>query len=344
MRSDGAVVPRDMSLLAGLQAENTTLRARVEWMQGILHGAIDHAIITLDINGLVTSLNPGARRLFGEEAELVGRPCDILSAPADRPPGALRDTLRRAIESGPVDIEHWHVRRDGVRFWASGTVTPLHDTTGGGACGFLCILRDRTDLREAAERRELLMAEMGHRTRNILSLVQAVAALCRRHAGDGADFLAMFDERLIALANAHDLLATTDGHDALLAEVIETALRPFAGEPDRIVIEGPPVVLEAATAVIVGLAVHELVTNAVKHGALSGSTGRVLVTSRLAEAAAGGIELTWRESGGPPVNPPTRRGFGTHLLERGMPAGGSARLEFLTDGLQYRLTLPLAAS
>lgn len=145
------------------------------------------------------------------------------------------------------------------------------------------------------------------------------------------------------LARSNDVLTRSDWHDAPLPDVIGTALGAYSSDPGRITIEGPSVTLAANSAVTVSLSFHELVTNAVKYGALSAPTGRVDVSWTVTQArkAGGKVEITWRERGGPPVEPPQRRGFGSQLLEKGMPPGGMVKLDFQPEGLECRICLPL---
>jgi PAS domain S-box-containing protein len=310
----------------------------------ILDSAIDHAIITLDIEGRITGWNAGAQQIMGyAEAEILGRSGEIVFTSDDRAAGRFTVELCRAIEHGRATNERWHLRQDGTRFWASGTMMPLLDADGAPQ-GFLNILRDRTEARAEAERRELLMAEMDHRIKNTFSTVQAVAIQTGRHAPTTADFLATFGARLKALARSHEVLIRSGWENAPLRDVVEGALAAYGGEPGRIAIEGMPVLLPADLVVTVSLAFHELATNAVKHGALSRPSGSVSVAWAVGPAGKGArrVEIVWRERGGPPVRPPERRGFGSQLLEQGIrsQANGTVQLDFQPEGLECRIGLP----
>ena len=331
--------------IAELEAEVRALRERDARARLILDSATDYAIITLDPEGGITSWNAGARNIMGyAEAEVLGRPGDIVFTSEDRASRKFAGELRRAVEAGRATNERWHLRRDGTRFWASGMMMPLLDADGT-LQGFLNILRDRTDVQAATERRELLMAEMSQRIKNTFAMVQAVAAQTYRHAGTAAEFQAAFGGRLMALARSNDVLTRADWHDAPLQDVIGSALDAH-GEPGRITVEGPPVLLDATLAVAVSLAFHELATNAVKHGALSVPAGRVDVSWTITPARNDGsrVDVVWRERGGPAVTPPQRRGFGSHLLERGVPRGGTIKLDFQPGGLECRICLPLSGA
>jgi PAS domain S-box-containing protein len=331
--------------IAELEAEIGALREQDARARLILDSATDYAIITLDIDGCITSWNAGAQNIMGyAEAEVLGWSGDVVFTAEDRANGKFAVELRRAVETGRASNERWHLRRDGTRFWASEMMMPLLDADGRPR-GFLNILRDRTEVQEAMERRELLMAQMSHRIRNTFATVQAVAAQTQRHAGTAAEFQAAFGARLMVLARSNDMLIRADWHDAPLRDVIEGALDAYGGEPARITVEGPPVLLAASLAVTVSLAFHELATNAVKHGALSVPAGRVDVswtTTSPTRKCGSRIEIVWRERGGPAVDPPQRRGFGSQLLERGMPSGGTVKLDFRPKGLECRICLPLS--
>lgn len=336
----------DAARIAQLEAENAALRAQVRQSQLILDSAIDYAIITMDADGCVTSWNTGAERILGyAEVEILGRSGEIVFTSEDRANGRFTTELCRAIETGSARNERWHLRRDGTRFWASGMMMPLLDA-GGQPQGFLNILRDRTEAQAEVEHRELLMAEMNHRIKNTFATVQAVAAQTQRHAKTVADFQAAFRARLMVLARSHDVLIRADWQDAPLREVIESALKAYGDEPGRVTVEGAAVLLASNLAVTVGLAFHELATNAVKHGALSAPDGRVDVAWTITPARKGAnrVNILWRERGGPVVQPPQHRGFGSQLLEKGMSPGGTARLDFPPDGVECRICLPLGSA
>ena len=315
-----------------MEAELLAIRAQEVRAGLILDSATDYAIITLDANGCVTSWNVGAQAIMGyAETEILGRSGDIIFTAEDRANGRFTTELRRAAETGRASNERWHLRRDGTRFWASGLMMPLLDS-GGQPQGFLNILRDRTEVQAAVERRELQMAEMSHRINNTFAMVQAVATQTRRHTETAAEFGSVFGARLGVLARSNDVLTRTDWHDAPLRDVIDSALAAHGGEPGCITVEGPSVLLGASLAVAVSLSFHELATNAVKYGALSVPAGRVEVSWTISRPRKGGkVDIVWREHGGPAVEPPVRRGFGSNLLEKGIPACGTVKLEFPTQ-------------
>ncbi len=331
--------------VAVLAAENAVLRAQVGRAQSILDSAIDHAIITLDGDGLITGWNAGAESILGYvEAEILGRSGEIVFTSEDRANNRFATEMRRAFEAGSANNERWHVRRDGTRFWASGTMLPLLDEDGQPH-GFLNIMRDQTAVQADMERQALLMAEMNHRIKNTFTVVQAVAAQTRRHSPASGDFQTAFEARLASLARSHDVLIRSDWEDTPLRELIVSALSAYDEGAGRITIEGSSVMLPACRAVMVSLAFHELATNAVKHGALSVAQGRVQVTWTSTPVGPGPkrVDIVWREQDGPLVQPPVRRGFGSQLLEKGMSSLGTVRLDFKPEGLECAIRLPLGA-
>ena len=331
--------------MAALSAENAALHAQVVQARLLLNSAVDHAIITMDLDGRVTGWNMGAQRILGyREAEILGRSGEIVFTSEDRAIGRFATEMHWALETGSALNERWHLRRDGTRFWASGTMLPLLDE-GGRPEGFLNILRDRTEAQAEVERRALLVSEMNHRIKNTFATVRAVAAQTMRHTPDPVAFQDAFNSRLQVLSRSHDVLVSAEGHDACLHALIESALEAYVGEQGRISVEGPPVLLVADMAITVSLAFHELATNAVKYGALSVPQGRVAVTWTIVLSCHGDsqVNVLWRERGGPPVQQPKRRGFGSKLLEKSL-GSNSVHLDFQQDGLECRICLPLAGN
>lgn len=194
--------------------------------------------------------------------------------------------------------------------------------------------------RKAIEaRQKLLLDELNHRVKNTLATVQSIAAQSLREASDVESVRVNFENRLIALSQAHNLLTRDGWRGANLAELVLTELRPYRGAADeRIEMQGPAVWLAPNTAVALGMALHELTTNAVKYGALSNPNGRIVLEWELAEQnpEADRLTLRWREMDGPPVAPPTRRGFGTRLIVGGLAhqLNGSVDLDFAPEGVR----------
>jgi PAS domain S-box-containing protein len=190
----------------------------------------------------------------------------------------------------------------------------------------------------------LLVNELNHRVKNTLTIVQSIAAQTMRGADVSDRARSAFETRLAALAAAHDLLTTERWESASLRQVIEKAGRGCGATGGRLRIEGPEIRLQPRTAVSVAMAVHELCTNAVKYGALSNETGTVTIRwDTSGQEGEERLRLVWQESGGPPVTPPDRRGFGTRMIERGLASdlGGTARIAFEPAGVLCTIEAPL---
>ena len=194
--------------------------------------------------------------------------------------------------------------------------------------------------RRAEEAKELLLNEMKHRVKNTLATVKAIAWQTFRDSSIGAR--AAFGARIQALASAHDLLTLRNWDGALVEAVIESALDPFReSNRERFRVSGPPASLDANKALMTSMILHELGTNAVKYGAFSNAEGVVSVEWELS-AERDRLRLQWRESGGPPVQPPQRRGFGSMMIERAIEGhGGATHIEFAPTGVVYDLDIPL---
>ncbi len=192
---------------------------------------------------------------------------------------------------------------------------------------------------QAEEAKRLLIGESNHRIKNTLATVQALSTQTLRRAP--ADERDAFLARLRALGEAHDLLTLEDWHQARLTDIVARALKPFHTRPeDPFIIDGPALSVPSQGSLSLTLCLHELATNAAKYGALSNDTGRVyLVWKLVADGDKPHLRISWRESGGPPVTPPSRKGFGSLLIEASFPAGRT--LEFHPDGVRCTLELPL---
>ena len=197
-------------------------------------------------------------------------------------------------------------------------------------------------LREvASQRQELLIAELNHRVRNILAVIRAVVLQSRGSATSINDFAQIIGGRIQALARAHDQITDSSFAAQSLEGLIRTEAEAYVGEKaGRVELSGPPVLVNAEAFSTLALVMHEMVTNSAKYGALSDSTGVVTVDWAVDERSCCAID--WRESGGPPVQSPTRRGFGSTIIERSIPheLGGEASLDWRLKGLEAHFVLP----
>ena len=236
--------------------------------------------------------------------------------------------LAGAIEKYPADKL---VRADGSSFWLKREVRPWRDNQGRIG-GLVISWEDITASKQAEERQHMLMREVLHRTKNLLAVVQSIAAGTFRRTKDPAQ--QAFLSRLHALANAHGLLTDAAGEGAMLDDIARGQLAGFVG---AVSIDGPPVFLKPSAAQSFALVIHELATNAAKHGALSSPAGSV--TIRWAVCSNSGtpkLRFLWEEKGGPPVVKPSHKGFGTVLLEHAIAGIDSApSIDFARTGLRY---------
>ena len=324
------------------------LRDSEERYRLIVDSARDYAIFTTDLKGRITTWNRGAREVLGwEEADAIGRPNAILYTPEDHLVGVPEAEMAEALAKGRAEHDRWHLRADGVRIWGTEVVTPLQDANGV-THGFLKILRDRTTQKREEEQRRLLLAELNHRVKNTLAIVQSFVTQTARGTASAAVLREALGTRLDALATLHDLLTREAWRGTGLADVVYATLAPYDDNVEHAQVRGPELRLVPNAALVLSMALHELATNAAKYGALSVPDGRVEVTWRLDRPAEGAgsamLDLLWRECGGPPVAPSPRRGFGSRLIEASVTyqLGGTVRLAFKPEGVECRFQVPLS--
>ncbi len=252
----------------------------------------------------------------------------------------LAAAIAEAIERGGRYAHQYRVRRrDGQYYWleANGRVDLAPD---GRPLSFPGVLLDIEERRAAEENMRLLNGELAHRLKNVLAVVQSVTRQTLRNASDVQTASENLSARLVALGAATDVLTNASWRSADLKELVERALAPHGQLGQRILLDGPSVTLQPQVAVSLVLALHELATNAAKYGALSNDAGTVAVDWRVdGEGPEARFHLTWQERGGPPVQAPTRRGFGSTLIERSLKSyfGGTAVTEFQPEGLVFTL-------
>lgn len=216
-------------------------------------------------------------------------------------------------------------------------------SSSGEFLGMIGVNIDISERQRADAQRELLLAELNHRVKNTLAVVQAMAHQTFRSAGVAREPRQAFENRLMALAAAHNLLTASNWENAALSDIARDTLVAGGAFKDRVEIGGPRVLLPPREALALAMALHELTTNAVKYGALSNDQGRVELVWSRGEGAVPILLIRWRESGGPPVQgPPERRGFGSVLLERSLQEdlGGKVALAYGRDGLSCAIELP----
>ena len=324
---------------------DVTDRRETEQRLSAIIESSDDAIISKNLDGVITTWNSGAERVFGYTAqEAIGHSVTMLMPPdrVDEEPGILA-RIRRGER-----IEHYDTvrrRKDGSLVDISLSISPIKDLDGN-IIGASKIARDISERKRAEHQQRLLVGEIKHRIKNILATVQAIARQTLR--GAPAEEREAFLARLMALANAQDMLTLERWNRAAVREVVRRALKPFeARHSARFLTNGPEDVwVGAQHASLLTMALHELATNAVKYGALSNEFGVVKLTWEVAGAEdaqdSQAVRLTWRELGGPLVAPPERKGFGSFLIERALQGGGGkAALDYNPNGLTCTLEVTI---
>lgn len=217
---------------------------------------------------------------------------------------------------------------------------PIRDASGK-VVGIFVQGHDVTESVLAAQRQRLMIDELNHRVKNTLATIQSIAMQTARSHEDPKTFAQSFQARLMSLSHTHDLLTRSHWEGADLRAVLEH--ETAAHGANRIVLNGPPLALSPAAALSLGMIFHELATNAAKYGALSRPGGRVFVDWTIANQSNRVLTVVWRETGGPPVAPPTRKGFGSRLIERNVrhDLAGEAKLGYARDGFTADLSVPL---
>jgi two-component sensor histidine kinase len=193
----------------------------------------------------------------------------------------------------------------------------------------------------------MLIDELNHRVKNTLSTVQSIVTQALRRPAEPAAIREAIESRILALSRSHDLLTNTNWEGAGLHELVDTALHPFkvvTGRTERFTIVGDNVHLSPKTALSVAIALHELATNAVKYGAFSNDAGKIAIDWTMSSTAKDRLVLQWRESDGPPVTPPTHKGFGSWVIERGLAheLGGAVTLDYLPAGVTCTIEIPVS--
>ena len=299
----------------------------------------DDAIVSKDLNGVIISWNKGAENIFGYTAEeVVGKLITILIPPdrQDEEP-AILERVRRGER-----IEHFEtvrMRKNGSPVDISLTVSPVKNVEGK-IIGASKIARDITERKRAEAQITVLAREAEHRAKNVLATVQATVHLSHSDTPEGLK--RTIEGRIQALANVHRLFVESRWTGAELHTLVEEELAAYCRDGEgRARIDGPKLVMRPDIAQAVAVALHELATNAAKHGALSVAEGDVQVEWWY--ASDGRLLLRWTETGGPPVKPPTRQGFGTRVMD-GMIRGqlkGEMRFDWRAEGLVCEIALPM---
>lgn len=314
-------------------------------LEAVLNNA-SVAIFLMDDRQQCVYMNRAAESLTGftlAEVLELDRPLhDIVhhTYPDGRPFPLSECAIDRAFpEHNQVQGEEVFVHKDGSFYPVGFTASPIRDEASK-TIGTIIEVRDISEERQAQERQRLLVNELNHRVKNTLATVQSVAWQTFKDADPEA--LQRFSGRLSVLSRAHNLLTDTAWHKAAVSDIVMSAIEPF--DPERFEVAGPACDVHPKAAVSLSMVLHELATNAMKHGALSVASGTVGIHwdcthgEKLHE-----LELGWQERGGPAVTEPKHRGFGTRLIQRqlALEFGGKATIDFEPSGLVCRMKLQM---
>jgi PAS domain S-box-containing protein len=286
--------------------------------------------------------NPAYAELAGVPIEqIIGRP--IVEVMGEDAFEMVRPHIDRVLKGERVEYEAelpWSAHSPS---WIHVVYAP-YEEDDASISGWVASVTDISERKRAEQRQQLLIRELNHRVKNTLATVQSIA-MHTLAGSSGIDGRETFEARLIALSRTHDLLARTGWEGASLRELLLQELDPFRSADDApFTVEGPDFEISPNTALALGLAFHEMATNAAKHGALSTVRGKVCVTwDILGPLEQGALRLEWRESGGPPVKKPDRGGFGVTVIQRGLSLelDGRVELDFAPTGLVGRIEIPL---
>ncbi len=332
-----------LSLVLSNAAKELNARMGAQAHLAAIVSSSPSAIVSLAPDGVIRTWNAAATSLFGyEEAEAIGRPIDILSPEGTRE--IFGDLYARVRAGETVHADIVRRRKDGRLIDVSINVAPMFDDAGD-LVGISSISRDISE-RKARERHiEFLMRELAHRSKNLLAVVQAIAGQTARGSSSLEDFHAHFSKRIHAMALSQDLLLARNFKGAGITDLVHAQLAPFADEQSsRVSISGPELEIRSDAVQGITLVLHELATNAAKYGALSVPDGRVAIAWELDRSAPGEprFRMSWRESGGPPVTPPKRKGFGHVVISQMVASALRAQvaLDYAADGVSWSLDAP----
>ncbi len=303
-------------------------------------------IAEVDAEGYFISVNEAFCRMTGYgKDELRDLTFFDLTYPDDVPGERHR---YRDIVGGTIDrftIEKRYVRKDGRIIWVQVMNSAVRRPDGTFGFG-VKMFQDVTERKEAEARQKLLLDELNHRVKNTLATVQSLAAQTVRNCRSAEEFRARFEPRLLALSAAHDRLTRNQWEGASLSEIAQEELAAHAAPGRRLRVDGPDVHLPPRASLSLSMALHELATNAAKHGALSAPDGEVALSWKIERESSPfptRVSLEWMETGGPAADPLRSEGFGSRLLRvTAKELNGEMQTDFAPEGLRWRLSFPLA--
>ena len=334
--SDEQVFHSSAPLRAAVAERYAELLTDAEFARSVLANSTE-AIKVLDLDARIAFVSDGALRAlaFDDPDALIGTPWPALWQDEAQATEAVAQA--KAGQTGAFESPR---RGNGKAGWWAVTVAPILGT-GGKPARLLVIARDMSERKLVEQSQQMMMQELHHRVKNMLAMVMAITSQSLARAATITEGRMAVEQRLMALAEAHNLLRDGGIDCAGLRQIVDRAVAPYDTVPSRIRVEGSDQPLASRSALAIAMAVHELCTNAIKHGALSVHTGRVAIAWRIEDTR---VLWTWRESSGPRVSPPKRRGFGLRVIEASFrdQLHGSIELSFEPGGLTCTVALPLA--
>src|SRR5215468_4026506 len=304
-----------------------------------LYESTQIATIFLDRNLVIRSFTPAVTRIFNLIPGDTGRPLTDIAHHLEY--AELPQDIQQVF-GARQPLERRVSRRDGTAHYI---VRALPYWTGGGRIeGAVLTFSDVTSLAQAEEQQRVLVAELNHRVKNMLTVIVSVATQTLKHSDDVEAARKAFLDRLHAMARSYELVSRDQWSEVSLHDVVRQEIEPYrTGRDDRVVIEGPAVSLKPKLALSLGMIIHELGTNSSKYGSLSAAGGSLEISWAVERRSGTSLVLDWIERGGPPVGKPPRHGFGLSLIERevGHGLGGKAKIEFEDGGLRVNLRIPL---
>jgi PAS domain S-box-containing protein len=323
-------------------ARDVSEQKRLSAQRGLLAAIVsssDDAIVSKNLDGIITSWNAAAERLLGYSAEeIIGRHISTIAPPGRA--GEMTDIIEKIRRGERVEhFETQRQRKDGSLVDISLTVSPIYDDSGR-VIGASKIARDISERRRADERLRLLMRELDHRAKNVLAVAQAMLRLTS--ADSVPDYVNAVEGRIRALARVHSRVAESSWSGADIRALVAADIEVFSDAGGRMRAEGDSVWVSPAAAQVIAIVLHELSTNAAKYGALSNPEGSVAIEWH--RDSGGDLRLSWSEERGPVVAEPRRRGFGTQIIERGIPdqLGGRADVTWAPTGFRCSFVVPAA--
>lgn len=319
-----------------------SLAEREAFLSEVLRSSTD-CIKVLDLDGRLTFMSEGGQKVMEIDDFAAVAECPWPSFWEGEGNQHAKDAIAAAREGRSAKFIAEAKTFKGNPKWWDVSVAPILGADGKPA-KILSVSRDTTELLQAQEQQRLLNAELGHRLKNVLTMVQAIASQTFRRAASVDEAAEAFAARLTAFGKATDVLTATAWDEASLKDIVASRLSAAEGFKDRIELVGGDVMVPGSAALALTLALHELATNACKYGALSNEDGKVLIHwGESADRSSKRFRFEWKEVGGPPVSAPQRRGFGSRMIERSLQSyfDGSASLRFAPMGVEFAIDADL---